>query len=244
MSDRDVHGRFAGLLTEGDALPAQLVEPERQPDPQRDLHQAPERRPAHGPGPRGHLPRRGVRRAGLARRLPGSTSSRSPTPTTPASSPPPDTRPRATGTAPAATLASTTTRSSRSRTSTPPPTPTWASKSLPTAQQWEKAARGTTGTIWPWGDQPSAAKCNARETGIGTTTSVSRYHSGVSPYGVYDLVGNVWEWTSTPSTTGRYELKGSAFTSPAFRGKPAAFNDANDFMRDDDTGFRCAALSI
>ena len=113
---------------------------------------------------------------------------------------------------------------------------------MPTAQQWEKAARGTTGTVWPWGDQASGAKCNARETGIATTTSVSRYHSGVSPYGVYDLVGNVWEWTSSVASPGRYELKGSAFTSPAFRGNPAAFNDANDFMRDDDTGFRCVTM--
>jgi formylglycine-generating enzyme required for sulfatase activity len=47
------------------------------------------------------------------------------------------------------------------------------------------AARGTTGTVFPWGDQKTAAKCNVRETGVGTTTSVSRYHSGVSQYGVY-----------------------------------------------------------
>lgn len=116
----------------------------------------------------------------------------------------------------------------------------WAGKSLPSALQWEKAARGTTGTVFPWGDQKTAAKCNVRETGVGTTTSVSRYHSGVSPYGVYDMVGNVWEWCSTNTTRGRYELKGSAFTSPLFRGEPAAWNDANDFMQDDDTGFRCA----
>ena len=94
--------------------------------------------------------------------------------------------------------------------------------------------------MFPWGDQKTAAKCNVRETGVGTTTSVSRYHSGVSPYGVYDMVGNVWEWCSTNTTKGRYELKGSAFTSPLFRGEPAAWNDANDFMQDDDTGFRCA----
>jgi len=52
-------------------------------------------------------------------------------------------------------------------------------------------------------------------------------------------VGNVWEWLATTRQTGRYELKGSAWTSPFFRGKPAASNDANDFMQDDDTGFRC-----
>lgn len=118
----------------------------------------------------------------------------------------------------------------------------WAGKVLPTALQSEKAARGTTGAVFPWGDNRTAAKCNVRETGVGATTSVSRYHSGVSPYGVYDLVGNVWEWCSTPTGPGRYELKGSAFTSPLFRGEPAAWNDANDFMHDD-AGFRCAATA-
>jgi formylglycine-generating enzyme required for sulfatase activity len=118
----------------------------------------------------------------------------------------------------------------------------WSGKHLPSAEQWEKAARGDSGSVWPWGDQPSAAKCNVRETGIGATTPVDRYQSGATPYGVYDMVGNVWEWTSSGTTPGRYQLKGSAFTSPAMRGEPSAFNDANDFMQDDDTGFRCVAL--
>ncbi|MEU8350318.1 SUMF1/EgtB/PvdO family nonheme iron enzyme [Streptomyces sp. NPDC048845] len=81
----------------------------------------------------------------------------------------------------------------------------------------------------------------AGETGAERTTSVSRYHSGVSPYGVYDMVGNVWEWLATPTAPGRYELRGSAFTSPLFRGVPAVPNDADDTMHDDDTGFRCVA---
>ncbi|MFF2902730.1 SUMF1/EgtB/PvdO family nonheme iron enzyme [Streptomyces sp. NPDC057966] len=118
----------------------------------------------------------------------------------------------------------------------------WAGKALPSAEQWEKAARGTSGAVYPWGDRPTVAKCNVRETRVEQTTSVSRYHSGVSPYGVYDMVGNVWEWCSTPTTRGRYELKGSAFSSPLFRGMPSSYNDADDFMQDDDTGFRCIAL--
>ncbi|HEX6514918.1 MAG TPA: SUMF1/EgtB/PvdO family nonheme iron enzyme [Nocardioidaceae bacterium] len=115
----------------------------------------------------------------------------------------------------------------------------WAKKSLPTAQQWEKAARGTRGNIYPWGDQPTPAKCNVRENGVGSTTPGDRYHSGVSPYGVYDMCGNVWEWCDTESSVGRHELKGAAWTSPFDRATPAAFNDASSDMSDDDTGFRC-----
>lgn len=116
----------------------------------------------------------------------------------------------------------------------------WAGKSLPSSEQWEKAARGTRGTVYPWGDQPTPAKCNARENGVGETTPVDRYQSGASPYGVYDLCGNVWEWCSTESRPGRHELKGGAWTSPFERATPSSFNDAAETMCDDDTSFRCA----
>ena len=116
----------------------------------------------------------------------------------------------------------------------------WAGKKLPSALQWEKAARGTAGNTYPWGMQPTIAKGNFRESANGTTTPVDGYQSGASPYGVYDLCGNTWEWTATSTTEGRYQLKGSAFTSPFERCTPSRWNDASSTMLDDDSGFRCA----
>lgn len=119
----------------------------------------------------------------------------------------------------------------------------WCNKLLPTSRQWEKAARGTKGRIYPWGTEPTAAKCNVAETGIDMTTPVSRYQSGVSPYGIQDMCGNVWEWCSTEEAPGRgrHELKGSAFTSPFERAAPSLQNAANATMLDNDTGFRCVS---
>lgn len=81
---------------------------------------------------------------------------------------------------------------------------------LPTIQQWQRAARGDDNRAYPWGSAFNTALCNTRESRIRMSTLVMRYKNGVSPYGVYDLAGNVWEWCLNSNPTGELEISSNA----------------------------------
>ena len=73
----------------------------------------------------------------------------------------------------------------------------WAGCRLPAFEEWERVVRSDDARLFPWGYEIDKPRCNTVELGAGGTTPVGAFPEGVSPFGCYDMLGNVWEWTST-----------------------------------------------